>query len=238
MTTTDTPTLGELIHLMQTARTRYLSLEAEIRNWFRLDLMVESMRREATRRPHGSMVVMHFSDEGKESEANEVEAQENEALSRIWVERPDRWREEILSPTSQLRFRNAREAWIEPHDGTLHREEYPDIDIQPAETVWDPALLIAELWLEPLARTVLLGREAIEVRARPRPTFRPGGEHFLMVDEADEYELTVDRERGLVLRLASLIQGEVMELLEVTELHLDRPLDSGLFIRPSGATEN
>jgi hypothetical protein len=238
MTTTDTPTLGELIHLMQTARTRYLSLEAQIRNWSRPDLIAESWRRQAARRPRGSTVVSHFGEDVPESEANAAAIGGIEVLSRIWVERPDRWREETISPSRDARFRNGREAWIEQPDGTLLREEYPDIDIQPAETVWDPALLIAELWLDPLARTVLLGREAIEVRARPRPTFRPGGEHFLMVDEADEYELTIDRERGLVLRLASLIHGEVMTLLEVSELHLDRPLDSELFIRPSGSTEN
>jgi hypothetical protein len=179
-----------------------------------------------------------MTEEVEESEAASIRDKGNEFLSHIWVEKPDRWREEESSPSSSVKFRNGREAWAEQPDGSFRREEYPDLDIQPFETVWDPALLIADLWLEPIAATTMRERDAIHVRARPRPTLRPGGEHFLMVEEADEHELTIDRERGIVLRIASLIRGEAMQLIEVTELYLDRPLDPGLFMRPSGRTES
>ncbi len=48
-------------------------------------------------------------------------------------------------------------------------------EVQPFEELWDPALLIGELWLEPRAGTQVIGREAILVGGSPRPTERPSG---------------------------------------------------------------
>jgi len=51
----------------------------------------------------------------------------------------------------------------------------PEAEVQPFEELWDPALLIGELWLEPRAGTQVIGREAILVGGSPRPTERPSG---------------------------------------------------------------
>ena len=58
--------------------------------------------------------------------------------------------------------------------------------------MYDPALLIAELWLDPVGQTEVAGRSGHLVRALPRPTMRAGGMEFLHLDPpGDEYELVV-----------------------------------------------
>jgi hypothetical protein len=112
--------------------------------------------------------------------------------------------------------------------------------VQPYEEIWDPGLLIAELWLGPVDRTSLLGREAIRVSATPRPTVRPSGEVFIiLLVEADECELVLDLERGIVLRLAEYLGGELMHMEEVIEMAFDENLPGELFGPESmpGATD-
>ncbi len=61
------------------------------------------------------------------------------------------------------------------HNGRGRTVQSPEAEVQPFEELWDPALLIGELWLEPRAGTQVIGREAILVGGSPRPTERPSG---------------------------------------------------------------
>lgn len=49
---------------------------------------------------------------------------------------------------------------------------------------------------------------------------------------ADEYEVLVDAERGVILRCASRIGGEDFDALEVEEIHFDEPLPADVYTAP------
>ena len=46
---------------------------------------------------------------------------------------------------------------------------------------------------------------------------------------ADEYEVVVDAERGVLIRCASRLRGEDFDALEVEEIHFDEPLGAEVF---------
>ncbi len=46
---------------------------------------------------------------------------------------------------------------------------------------------------------------------------------------ADEHEVVVDAERGVLLRCASRLRGEDFDALEVEEIHFDEHLDAEVF---------
>jgi len=105
--------------------------------------------------------------------------------------------------------------------------------VQPFEELWDPALLIGELWLEPRAGTQVIGREAILVGGSPRPTERPNGNDFIILEfpGGDEHELVVDAELGIVLRLRSFWRGQEMVREEVAGIDIDGSAPEGFFAR-------
>lgn len=49
---------------------------------------------------------------------------------------------------------------------------------------------------------------------------------------ADEYELPVDVERGVVLRVASRLRGEEIDSLEAEEIYFDEPFPEDVFTSP------
>ena len=76
----------------------------------------------------------------------------------------------------------------------------------------------------------LIGRPALRVGAVARRC--DGHVRFpaeLNTAGADAYELLVDRERGVVLRVAALADGEELWVAELEELHFDEELRSDPF---------
>ena len=49
---------------------------------------------------------------------------------------------------------------------------------------------------------------------------------------ADEYEVLVDSERGVLLRCASRLNGEDFDALEVEEIHFDERFPEDVFAAP------
>jgi hypothetical protein len=100
----------------------------------------------------------------------------------------------------------------------------------------DPAPLTAGLTLELAGRGEAAGREAILVRAAPRPRpFR--AEQEALLTGADRHELAVDAARGTLLRTVSFVDDEPAQLLEVVEIAFDEPLDESLFRHEPGPGE-
>jgi len=92
----------------------------------------------------------------------------------------------------------------------------------------DPAPLTAGLTLEPAGHVDVAGRDAILVRAVPRPRpFR--AEQEALLAGADRHELAVDAERGTLLRTVSFLDDEPAQRLEIVEIGFDEPLDEALF---------
>jgi hypothetical protein len=213
--------LGEVIKLLQGARARYRTLQGEVRSWTDGRVFMEAVRRHSSRDSRESARGM-APIPGPPSEPETTEE-----TSRFWIENPSRYRIESSTFEGGTWMEIGRRFWLEPD----RPSRYPiPPDSLPLEKIYDPALLIAELWLEAAGRMTFLGRDGIVVHATPRPTMRAGGMEFLVIHDppGDEYELVVDATLGIVLRLEGRMEGEMMTLDEVTDLAVDQPIEEGL----------
>lgn len=77
------------------------------------------------------------------------------------------------------------------------------------------------------------GRHCVVVSASPRrpdPYGRiPGAEVFHMIAGLGDFRLCVDLRTGILLRVTKMVDGEVAEVCEFTEITIDEPLDDSLF---------
>lgn len=214
--------LGTVIELMQGARDRYSTLDLRIHVRVDDDLLSDGM-------PGGR------SAQSVDGDADTATLGVRELDVRAWVGSPWRWR--VRFPDHE-QGRDGDRWWsTDPNgftSGVAGRTgvQAPVGDVQPFEELWDPGLVIAELWLEPAGRTTVAGRDGITVRARPRPVPRPNGLDFIMFDwpGGDSHELIVDAELGTVLRLRSFLVGQELLREEITELRVDPSIPEGFFV--------
>ncbi len=215
-------TLGEILVLLQSARRRYRTLEALLHLRVRPDLRCLAGDREWEER-----VVLGLSEPspyGHDHPPPEVV----EEQARLRVGGRTSWRVEYFGSESHVEMRDGDrcESTVDGFLVTAGRNtntQTPRRRVQPFEQFWDPALLIAELLLEPHGMTEVAGRPGIVVHATPRPTRRPDGTEFqLLCPRADAYELVVDTERGIVLRFRAVFAGELMMDDEMLTVVFDR----------------
>jgi hypothetical protein len=157
---------------------------------------------------------------------------------RVWHERPDRWRQEIEpaahSTGTEYRVSDGREFWhFHPERGARHTVAAqgawgPEFEISHVFDPSVPHLELGELELEVAGRTLVAGREATVVEA-----VKPGGWGNHLPEPlwwgADDYELAVDDERGVLLRLASRLAGRAFDVTEVLEVSFDEAFPEGTF---------
>ena len=97
--------------------------------------------------------------------------------------------------------------------------------------MFDPGvshLELYELEMCVVGRTRQAGREAIRVEAtKPGGWDRPPDPMWW---GADDYELLVDAERGVILRLTSCIGGRAFDVTEVLDIHFDEHFPEGTFV--------
>jgi hypothetical protein len=77
-----------------------------------------------------------------------------------------------------------------------------------------------------------LGRQTLEAKAGIRhglPHRRGRGLHGLVIGDADEVLLSIDRERGVILYAASWFRGSIYRVLEMNEVSFDEELRPGAF---------
>ena len=99
----------------------------------------------------------------------------------------------------------------------------------------DPLALVLAFELEPSGAAEVAGRRVLVVRARPRDD--SSRMHSLGLG-ADELELVVHAERGVLLRTEAIYAGEPFRVLEVEEIAYDEelPPDTFVFEPPPGET--
>jgi hypothetical protein len=73
------------------------------------------------------------------------------------------------------------------------------------------------------------GREAWRMSGRPGAGWDWGWDPDPLSWGADEYEVVVDAQRGVLLRCASRLRGEDFEALEVEQIHFDEPFGPEVF---------
>jgi hypothetical protein len=205
--------LGQVIELMHSARERYSALELAIHVRVDDDLLISSR--------------------GERPGSGPLGVREQDV--HLWVASPWRWR--VRFPDDG-QGRDGDRWWTTDRNGFTTGiagrtgVEVPLGEVQPFEELWDPALLIAELWLESAGETYALGRRGLVVRAAPRPTPRPNGLDFILLEwpGGDQHELVVDLELGIVLRLRSFWHGQELLREQVDEVNVDPVLPDGFFL--------
>ena len=216
---TDQP--DDVPELMRTSRERWKSVRGTLRHWEDTVLA-----REATRLlvPQASPVV----EDGAPRFAV--------ATRRVWASKPYRWRIEFEGSEGANVFVGAL-AWPEPPrpapnaPGRRRMGRTPDalaleaLDGTVACT-FDPRIVIDELFVtRVLGRVEHAGRDAVRILAMD-----DHGPNSLLGWGADDYELLVDAERGMLLRSAARTKGEEFQVTEVLEIAFDEELSEDLFV--------
>jgi outer membrane lipoprotein-sorting protein len=230
-----------LTDLLFGARERYRSVRATVRHCRRGVLATEAINRYVE---YGfrNNILSNFDppyDEPRYREYGDLEE-----VSRLWHERPDRWRQET-DPSdgsgTAYRVADGKGPWwaYSPPDRALYsptnepREFSPDRGLS---GLLDPyelrhnelnyrVLGTGRRTLEPgsamgVRETVEVEAEAVSWNYAPLEPFEDG---------ADDYALSVDAEIGIILRLASRLGGEEYDLFEVSDIAFDEVFAEGTF---------
>jgi outer membrane lipoprotein-sorting protein len=143
---------------------------------------------------------------------------------RLWYEPPSRVRcEARLDGYSHLLVSDGRRRWwsYDPSEMRVAREgpeHAPAAEI--IGSLLDPAPVLADLVVESVEDTAMLGRPARRVRATG------AGEEL---DGGNRVELVIDRESGLVLRRDVWADDVLASHAAVVDLRIDRPIPDDVF---------
>ena len=219
--------LPEVLALLHTSGRRWRTLRAEGEEW--RDERVSHLAFARLRRP-GRV----FTVRGSPGPAD------RDPRWRLWIRRPSHARVEF-GGAHQARFVQIQDGvrrWISAPHGPARVDERPghaDLQLGPLDVLVDTPALPAVLDLDVAGRSRILGRDTFTVRGRSRDgDVRPGpgpSPPFLRV--ADEVRMDVDAERGVVLRLEAVLEGQPFHRLEMTEVAFDEELDDDVFVFPA-----
>ena len=207
--------IGEVVNLLYNAQYSFHTVRASVREWRQnqeylyrlLAVNPDHFRKEQPVR-NGVAVFVYHKDIWWHFSQSSKHAETNTPLEDI---------PSTVNVTLDRRPRKLGEAMYSITDG-----EYGIV----AEHSLNPSFLISGLWLEPMERTTFIGREAIRVQGMPTGA---SSRLWRWWDDADEYELLVDAERGTLLRLRVSHNGEELAGHEITEIEFDSPIPDHMF---------
>ncbi len=246
----------DLLELLYTARDRFSSIQATFQYWYRLDLMNKASNRRAAQQPPGSVSQLFravppwwpkFLKRGHKTQESNVTG-EFLVLWRVWLQKPSQWRHEtqLMGREASISIIDGDRWWsFYPTSGELHTNVVPQqggyrkskiplsddlTSIERAinqEWFLDPSFLLANHALKLVGDAVHAGREAIQVQAVPRQGKELVLESFWI--EADEYELLVDKERGILLRYSAKLDGQEYAVASAESITFDKPIPKEIF---------
>jgi hypothetical protein len=219
-------TLAHALLLMHDADQRFDSVRMVLREWSHYERLRRAWTRldEGSRRSSLRAVSVSVYETG---EPGEPAAEEGTERIRVWWRKPDRVRLEHDDGDGGTRIEVAAgdRWWSWSSDwGATSNEEQPEVrsGLQqgPFPQLLRPELLLSALRVELVGSGLQAGRRAIALRGLPRRD-----DHLVMAAHlavgADAYDLMVDAERGVLLRVASEIGGEPFAIVEVEEIAFD-----------------
>jgi outer membrane lipoprotein-sorting protein len=218
--------LEEVLELLHGGGSSFRTLRATIVTRRVHDLVSEAHRRsveEAERRGMKTLSVsVGFADPNAPRESTE--------RTRIWFEPPDRIRAETEGRRSSTVVMDGKHSFRTAAlgDEIVRGPLRSPYEIVPPLFLLRPEALLASYLFEPLGQTEVARRTAIDVRARLRP-----GEAVVRSSRlswgADEHRLAVDRERGVLLRVAAIMDGQEFDVTGMTEVAFDEPIEADVF---------
>ena len=232
--------LAEVFELMHGGAESFQTVRVTVRVWRDEERNQRAFQREIEEEQSfdgsgGSVMMFAVGDPQAEPEPTETEE-----TVRLWLERPGKRREEVDGPHPRLAVTDGTKMWAYmPELGAFEQELDPDGDAGEVDVLLHPERILPSAEIEMVGRTSVAGREGIALRAkrrrgRERPLFAPQA----LVPGADEYELVVDRELGVLLRTEARIEGEPFAISEVVEIAFDERFspETFRFEPPEGET--
>jgi outer membrane lipoprotein-sorting protein len=219
--------LSEALGLMRSAGSSFATLRGEVRVW-------RHMRRAFAATGRGRRGEVSVTTVGRDEPQTPAGAVETVETVRVWVARPSALRVEREFDLAgrrkcSLLVINGDRWWsYHPQHGATtnggdpNRRYSTGID----ESMLDPSLLVAESKLVVVGRARQAGRNAIELRVRPRRSADTAPSRWGVVH--DEQWL-LDAQRGILLRRALLHEGEPFLVTEFVAVAFDEQLPAGMF---------
>jgi outer membrane lipoprotein-sorting protein len=230
--------LGDLLELLHSAPRSYERIDAAFRTWRHTERADEAAEA-CVESSQGSSFFVGL--EGQIDDQGDDEAPEQEGVIRVWIDRPDRMRierdgddeEDSIAVEAGSRRWTYQKGWgavvTEDGEGAIRQDELAPL--------LDPSPLIGRLDFHMHGRGARAGREVLLVRAVPRAVSGPASWDLEELGEgADEYELEVDAERGVLLRSEARRNGLPFEVIEAITVEFDGeiPPERFVFEPPAG----
>ena len=161
-----------------------------------------------------------------------------ESTTRLWAASPYwlRWETEFVNDSVSYResvgVKEGELFWQQFSNGSVHsneRDERRGTMSTTEERLLDPAPLLGEYRFDISGETTMLGRAAVVVQARRRS----GSRSHDFGPLADELAVVVDRERGVLLRVAVMVEERELAVDKITEVAFDEPIPPETFRRPT-----
>jgi outer membrane lipoprotein-sorting protein len=230
--------LGDVLELLHGARGRFRTLQGTLRSWHHAARSHEAFKREHKER--GGTLYALASTEGDAAPPETIEM-----IVRLWLELPDRVRVESDHREDDTQWQSLLviddDTWwsFDPQMGALTNEGDPNHQHGlPFDTLLlDPGQLLGSAELELAGESTVAGRRSVLVRAQPRDRSLLFPDYGLL-HHASEKELAIDAERGVLLRVRHLLDGEPYAVEEFTEIAFDKEFPEGTFVfeAPEGET--
>ncbi|HEY7397086.1 MAG TPA: hypothetical protein VH538_02190 [Gaiellaceae bacterium] len=163
-----------------------------------------------------------------------------EQQTRLWVERPDKAREEVAGRDARygVAVGSTWWLWVEGQGAMTNNgaaNHHAGIG-DGFRLFLEPAPLLPGFDFEVLGEVEQAGRRAARVRARARPSGDEGRLFGRLPAGCEECELAVDVEHGTLLRLVALLDGEPGVDTRIEEIAYDEPIppETFEFVAPPG----
>jgi hypothetical protein len=158
-----------------------------------------------------------------------------EATTRLWAARPHRLRWEAtftvdgMDEQTDVGVKDRDLFWHRLADGEMHTNEGHEEKstmTTPDELLLDPSPLLGSYRFEIRGATSLLDRAGCSVAASRRVGVRAHAFGYF----SDELAFVVDEQRGVLLRLAAVVDGEELSHSEMVEVAFDEDVAPDLFL--------
>jgi hypothetical protein len=235
--------LGDFLELLHNAGSSFHTLRADFSVWERPAVKHRAMATSTDRRAFSSRIGQRSTGRftGSFFGASDAvsESDEDRSSLKIWVERPNRLREEQRQGQDvDLLIRDGELWWSsDPVLGATTNTE----DAEPwqswvggeYEGLADPAGLATALRFEPLGQGERAGRQVLRARAVTRNGDSARRDMALTAIGgigADEYELEIDAALGVVLYAEARLGGSPFSVVEAEAVAFDQAIEPDTFV--------
>jgi hypothetical protein len=222
--------LGALLALVDHPGPRFQSIQATYRVWHDDVLLREARHADVEAlRASGRSIMSYSSTTGEPGPA------ETEELVRFWRQ-DDGFRYEIHGGHQDGLLDVAANGvwwWWQPGMGGRSNEEDPSVPnpVKELPFVLDPERLLGLVEFEATGRSEVAGRATISARATrlsPKPN-SPMMTLYSLGSGADRYELELDSERGVLLNVSAIYNGQVIKTITAQTIEFDATIPLAVF---------